>query len=381
MSTISPAREAASDAAVNDVIISADSHVLEPYDLWAKEVPWAVEHMSHLPARSEGHKPGGPDVWKLYKAGRAGEPRDANTPMGGQDPSTRLLEMAVDGVSAEVLYTTLGLRLYSMDHAEAQEACFRVFNDYLIDYCKPNLDRLLGVACISVYNIDRAVKELERCHKAGLRGALIWQAPHPDLPFHSDHYNPFWEAAEALGVPVSVHSLTGHNYTKNPTSSTGEGVQRYKNSVNNKLWETSDALVDLIFTGVLERYPGLKFVLVEDEIGWLPFYLQQWDRLYRRDSGKNAAIPEKPSFYWQRQIFSTFFEDPIGCHLLGVWGQDNCMWSSDYPHANSLWPRSREYIANDLGHLGPEAKQKILRDNVARLYGMTIPTPIPEPAS
>src|SRR6059036_4120487 len=70
----------------------------------------------------------------------------------------------------------------------------------------------IGIPAISVYNVGNAVKELERCRKAGLRGALIWQAPHPDLPFHSSHYDKFWAAAEDLDAPVSMHILTGHSY-------------------------------------------------------------------------------------------------------------------------------------------------------------------------
>ena len=122
--------------------------------------------------------------------------------------------MAIDGVSAEVLYPTLGLSLFGIDDAALQEACFRVYNDWLIEYCQVDHDRLVGIPCISIYDVDHAVKELERCRKAGLNGALIWQAPHPDLPFHSDHYDRFWAASQDLDAPISLHILTGHNYSK-----------------------------------------------------------------------------------------------------------------------------------------------------------------------
>ena len=95
--------------------------------------------------------------------------------------------METDGVSAEMLVPDVCLPHFAMDDAELQAACFRAYKDWLIDYCSTSPERLLGIAAISVYDIDKAVKELERCAKAGMVGAMIWQAPHPDLPFHSAH--------------------------------------------------------------------------------------------------------------------------------------------------------------------------------------------------
>ena len=84
----------------------------------------------------------------------------------------------------------------------------------------------------------------------------------------------------------------------------------------------------------------------------------------------------RPSRGFNRQVYATFFNDSVGAHLLSWWGVDNCMWSNDFPHANSTWPHSREVVARDLGHLSPEVRAKILRENVARLYNTTIPEPM-----
>ena len=86
------------------------------------------------------------------------------------------------GVSAEVLYPTFGLRLFALEDADVQEACFQIANDWLIDYCKVAPGRLVGIPMISLYNLKNAVKELERCKKAGLVGSLIWQVPPDHLP-------------------------------------------------------------------------------------------------------------------------------------------------------------------------------------------------------
>jgi len=343
-----------------DVLISADSHVSEDGDLWS----------SRLPARLKDSAP----RFGNRRADSGNSRFEGKS--GGWDPNERLKEMAQDGVSAEVLYPTLGLRLFGLDDPELQEACFRVYNDWVIDYCSVAPDQLVGVGCVSVYDVDRGVRELERCKKNDLRGALIWQAPHPDLPFTSDHYERFWAAAQDLEMPVSLHILTGHNYSKDGLGATGQrsGVEHYRGTVNLKAFDAINAVFDLIFYGVLERYPRLKFVIVENEIGWIPFFLQQWDYYYRRKTETSAPpTAEPPSAYFYRQMYATFFDDAVGAHNLGWWGVNNCMWSNDYPHPNSTWPHSRDVIGRHLGHIQTDDQTKLLCTNVAGLYGLKIP--------
>ena len=340
----------------DELIVSADSHVMEPHDLWVQRLAHALQEQApRFPA-------------PRTDAGFQHHP-------GGHDPHERVKEMAVDGVSAEVLYPTLGLRLFGLDDPALQEACFRVYNDWLIDYCNVSPERLVGLATVSVYDIDRGVQELERCAKAGLKGALIWQAPHPDLPLFSNHYDRFWAAAQELEMPVSLHILTGHNYSKNLDARAG--VEHYRGSVNLKTIEAANALFDLIWYGILDRFPRLKIVIVENEIGWIPFILQQWDYYYRRFRESNPPpIQSEPSSYFYRQVYATFFNDAVGGHNLAWWGADNCMWSNDFPHPNSTWPHSRDVIERDLGHLPAEERAKLVRENVISLYRMRVPEPV-----
>ncbi|HZR97709.1 MAG TPA: amidohydrolase family protein [Chloroflexota bacterium] len=337
-----------------EILISADSHVMEHPEFWVK----------NLPSQFQDQAP-------KFTAGRVGDVSGFQGRPGGHDPNARLEEMAMDGVSAEVLYPTFGLRLFGLDDARLQEACFRLYNDWLIDYCKVDNDRLVGIPCISVYDIEHAVQELERCRKAGLQGALIWQAPHADLPFYSDHYDRFWAAAQDLEAPISLHILTGHNYSKNLETKT---IESYRGSVNLKTADAANALFDFIFYGILERYPRLRLVVVENEIGWLPFTLQQWDYYYHRFVGVNPPpISMAPSKYFDRQIFATFFNDAVGGRCLEWWGQDNCMWSNDFPHPNSTWPNSREVIGRTLGHLPADVRRKLVQDNCLKLYQLRVP--------
>jgi predicted TIM-barrel fold metal-dependent hydrolase len=349
-----------SAGAIDEVLISADSHVIEPEGLWKE----------HLEAKYGDRAPA------------FGGRRRGDSP-GAMDKNLRVSEMAADGVSAEVLYPTHGLRALSLDDPELEAECARIYTDWIIDYCSAAPDRLIGLAMLSVYDIDGAIKEMERCRKAGLPGSVIWQVPPPELAFTSDHYERFWAAAQDMNMPVNLHILSGHGYSKqravapasipqNPT------FNQEHSSVNEKLVQSMDSLYDLNFSGVLERYPKLKVVLVESEIGWIPFLLEQWDYYYKRHGvdRQGIAIKKAPSEYFHDQIYTTFFNDGVGGHMLSWWGEDNCMWSNDYPHGNSTWPNSREIVARDMADLPAEKRAKLLRENVAKLYGLKIPEPI-----
>jgi hypothetical protein len=118
---------------------------------------------------------------------------------------------------------------------------------------------------------------------------------------------------------------------------------------------------------VLERYPRAKFVLVENEVSWLPFYLSQYDKYWSRGN-LISPMTMAPSQYFERQFYATFFNDPPSRWLLGEWGAHNCMWSNDYPHPTSTWPNSRQVIERDLGHLPGDARARLVGGNVTELY-------------
>ena len=336
------------------LLISADSHVIE--------TPMTIK--DRVPKQFR-------DAAPQFPALKVGDGFQSQP--GGSDPSKRLDEMSTDGVSAEVLYPTHMLGVFGMDDARLQEACFRAYNDWLAEYISVHPERLVGVGAIPMYDIDNAVKELERCKKAGMKGSIIWQAPHPDLPFRSSHYDKFWAASQDLDMPISLHILTGHGYHKDPAFFAQRTVENYRGSVNLKIAEIASAVFELIHYGVVERFPRLRFLSVENEIGWIPFYLQQWDYYYRRFLKANPLpIRKDPSAYFTSQFFSTFFRDEAGGHALEWWGEDCCLWSNDYPHQNSTWPNSKRFIERNIGHL-PEARQrKLLYENAAKLFKLDV---------
>ena len=348
-----------------EVRISADSHMVEPFDLWEGR----MEERFQSRALSYGPNERG-------FGGRARE--------GGWDPVARLKDMAADGISAEVLYPTLtkDIFLHQGHDPELAEDSARVYNDWMIEYCQEAPDRLWGQAMIMLWNIEDAILEMERCRKAGLVAATTWIIPPDGLPFKSDHYERFWAAAQDLDMPVSMHINQGFGmYVERRTTAIDE-IESIRLTTQGHKLNGMNAFTEIICSGVLERYPQLKVIVAELEVGWIPFFVQDLDRRFIKSKlYKERVMPLLPSEYFERQCFSTFTSDEVGGHLLERWGMNNFMWSNDYPHPGSIWPYSSEVIERTLGHLNPETKAKVLRENVSRVFGMPVPEPMPAVAA
>jgi len=338
----------------SDLLLSADSHVIEPHNLWVERLP--------APYRDQAPR---------YPERTVFQARE-----GGSNPVARVKEMAVDGVSAEVLYASLALDQFAQADAALQEACFRVYNDWLIEYCSHAPDRLFGLALISAYRIDKAIEEVHRCKKAGMRGVMVWQVPPEEFSFATKHYDRLWATCQELQMPVSLHILTGVPYGPGMTKADSDLTKHLSFAVNKKLLYITDSLLQFITSGVLDRFPSLKIVLVETEVSWLPYSISSWDKYLLKGGKHTGKLSMLPSEYFKRQIFATFFNDPPIQWLFTGWGTDNCMWSNDYPHQNSTWPKSREVIARDLGHLPEASRAKILHENVTQLYHLPAITPL-----
>jgi len=371
-------------------LISSDSHVSEPPDLWVERLDIKYrDRAPRLVLNPEGQE-GAYFIYEGYPphnlaiglgAGRTPEELAAflktgtyaDARPGGWDPAQRLPDMELDGVEAEVLYTTLGFRLFWLKDAGLQQACFRVYNDWLAEYCSYAPRRLKGLALVSLYDPQAGAQELERCAKLGLKGAMIWCSPPADQPYSSESYDPFWAAAQDLDMPVSLHAITG---MERIPWEYGAEKRALRQTVTPHEIEKSFSI--LILSGVLERFPRLKIVSAENNCGWLPYYLQRMDRGFARFGPSGTLTPWptkltlKPSEYFRRQMYCTFIDDSFGVasrHWIGV---DNIMWSSDYPHTASTWPHSRDLIARDFKDVSEVEKRKIVRENAAQLYGFNL---------
>jgi predicted TIM-barrel fold metal-dependent hydrolase len=370
-------------------LISADSHVNEPGDLWVERIDKSFrERAPRIVDNPPGQRPGAylilegmPPIHMAQGIGAGKTPEELpeffrsstykDVRPGGWDPAERLKDMDLDGVEAEVIYTTLGFRQFWLEDAAFQRACFQVYNDWLADYCAYAPKRLIGLAMISLYDIGAAVRDLRRCAQQGLGGAMIWCSPPPDRPYSSPLYDPFWAEAQELHLPISLHSITGAG----PESRllVKEPMDRYIRSTVLS-HEVQRTFTTLIFSGVLERFPRLNFVSAENEVGWLTFFLQKLDQA--QDEYQYlypSPLKMKPSDYFHRQCYATFIDDPVGVatrHFIGV---NNILWSSDYPHTVSTWPHSQEVVERDFQGVPEAEKRQMVRGNAIQLYGLDLP--------
>jgi uncharacterized protein len=365
-------------------VVSSDDHVQEPGDLWTKRVPDKLrDRVPRLERRPEG------DIWiidgkatmglslsvqagKKFEEYRAAGVLWEDTRPGCYNPVERLKDMAADGVDAQVLYPNMGLGLFNLDDTELQLACLRAYNDHLSEFCSTDPNRLLGIALIATDDVKTGVDELKRISKlTGLRGAMLPTFPRGE-PLNSSTYEPIWQTAEDLGLPVHIHLRTGSRHAGSLFGNSGELIGEKCAVLNLASLANYEALSRIVFGGVLERHPKLKFVSVEGNIGWLGYWIEKSDRTYKRHRHwTKLDLPNPPSFYYFRQIYSTFIEDKVGVQIRKTIGVDNIMWSSDYPHTDTTWPDSKKYIEESLEGVPADERYKILAGNAVKLYGLS----------
>lgn len=285
----------------------------------------------------------------------------------GWDPAERLLDQDIDGVSVEVLYGTLGMRLFRSPDADMQRAAFVVYNDWLAEFCSHSPDRLVGLGLVSLWDVEAGVAELERCAELGLKGAMIWGFPPFDAPYYDSRYDRLWAAASALGMPLSLHVVTGMG-EESRVDFTAPAI-RYMHLIH----EIQRTISQLVLGGVLERYPQLQIVGAESDIGWLPHWIQRMDHgIEKFGAMMDVTLSMKPSEYMRRQVWFTFLDDEVGAANIEDLGVDLFMWGSDFPHTDSTWPHSLDVIGRNLAGVPEAVADRVLRDNAAALYDIAV---------
>jgi len=296
----------------------------------------------------------------LYSDGQKGIRRPA-------DPHLRIVDMERDGVQAEVLFGILGTATRLGDHEAASEM-FRIYNDWLVEFCRHYPERHIGLACLPYGDIPAAIDELYRAAKLGLRGVELscsWDME----PMWHPVWEPFWHAVDDVGLPLHFHTFPSSGRAQ---ADRHEGRTRRAalfTSVSGFQMNLINILAAVIGAGVLERYPRIRISFGESGIGWIPYALDRMDFEWE-DRFRDLGLAMKPSDYWRRQCRATFQFDRIGAKLIDDIGVETLMWGSDYPHPDGVWPESSKYIAEQFGHLPEDVTRKITCENAGRFYGL-----------
>jgi uncharacterized protein len=369
-------------------LVSADSHIAEPPDLWLSRLDrryreraprmvsdetgdaFVVGGSSH-PAHGIGLFATKPK-YANPEAHFSMVGRWADVPEGAYDPQARAAELDREGIEGEVLYTTIGLGFFAIKDHEFRHACMRAFNDWLAEHCAGAPNRLFGVAMITTDDIDRGVAELERCVDMGLRGAMVSIGQQSGESYGDARFTKFWSAAEALGVPVSLHVAA----TETGWHNTGSMYVDFACVFTPTMY----AITSMIFSGLFDRHPKLKVLSVENDASWPLAVLERMDDRWIHDElwapimGQRAEITSgrRPSQIFHDHVGCTFMRDRTAIVNREIIGRENLMWGADFPHFDGAWPNSAATLERQFDGVSLDDRMAIGRNNAIKFYNLPL---------
>ncbi|MEZ5236174.1 MAG: amidohydrolase family protein [Acidimicrobiales bacterium] len=366
---------------------SCDSHVVEPPEVFSG---LEARFGDRAPRIVNGHDgrpgefvllPGSPPI-PIGRLGIAGHRLDDPATQerialgyrglnpGVLDPHKRLDEQAVDGIVGEVMYPSINLFTFAIPDRDVLDAVFERHNDWVVDYCSAAPERLVGIGCLGLPDIEHALKEMKRTAPKGVRGFAIPSHVPPERSYRHPDYDPFWAEAEALGVPLTMHVFTGSTFDGGLAPHWGHPAWSIKGYTFLHMAAANTA-VDLICGGVCERFPNLRFVLSEFETGWIAHFLQRLDHAtYRTPAEAVDYLTMKPSEYFRRNFSVTFEDDEVGVRTRDLIGVDTMLWGNDYPHHDSIWPNSQAILGKLFAGVAEADVHKLVWSNTIELYNI-----------
>lgn len=354
--------------ATTERIISSDSHVTTTHDAVKSNLATkfhdaydkAVEQMGGGGvATRKGQNTMPFDLTKVNHA--FGRP-------GTYDGKERLIDMDADGVDVEVLYCEFSAFRYLYMIKDGWREATQAFNDTLAQFADADPTRLICSYQIPIHDIDIAVDEVHRV--ASIGGKSLQLPVHPPelgLPdYWERHWDPLWAAIQETGMPACFHIGLANITVYDPfPNDHAQGVVQPIAA----FW-TSIQYGNFIMGGVFERFPDLKTVFVEPGIGWFPWWLNNADQMILDRGYSFPQIKELPSYYFKKNLFLTFIDEPFSVQNLRHLMIDNIMWSTDYPHPACSWPRSKEIIEQNFAGVPAEDRRKILSGNAERVWNL-----------
>ncbi len=359
-------------------IVSADCHVQEPDDFLLARMD--AKYRERLPGivlggdgaklqKNEGFRP-----IRLANVALTGE--DLERSRSGKTPQERLAALARDGVDCEVLFPNKGLTIWATRDAEFAQAMCRAYNDWAWETFAAYNDRLAPMACIATGDLDGAIAEVKRAAQRGFKGLALpckplWGAPDFEDPnYNLPEFDPLWAAITEVDLPITFHVSTG----RDPRTARGNGGAVINYAVHS-LAPTMEPLINLCASGVIERFPSLRFGSIEAGIGWVPWALTAMDEAYHKHHmWVRPKLKQLPSDYFRSNGFASFGEDRPGLELMRSFDlTENFLWANDFPHHEGTWPHSAAAIERSMDALTDHERAHVLGLNAARIFKFDIP--------
>jgi len=378
-------------------IVDADAHMDPPHQMWKNYLPerlrelapyieagpehdWIVFEGNRRPLRMISNQAGreGKD-YKMF--GRLSDMRAV------WDPATRLADMDTDHIDAAVLF---GGGPLGTKNSELYIASFEAYNRWIWDFCAVDRRRLVPVAYVPMRDVNETIAMLRAVAELGFRsvnipafpqsadgistsstvkainvgqGAALAGNPGGSRSYLDPEFESLWAEIEALDLTVTMH-LGGR------IPRFGEKQHFLPDLVMSKL-AMAEPVAIAIFGGLFQRFPRLRLAIAESGVGWLSWMAEYMDRTWERQRyWVESPLQEKPSFYMDRNVYASFIHDREGVLNRHEPGGRNIMWSSDYPHSETSFPRSRDYIRRDFAGIPAAEVQEIICHRARALYGV-----------
>jgi uncharacterized protein len=366
-------------------VLDSDMHIMEPADLWDRYIDSEFKHLA-----PRGTTKSATDLDLLHPDGRmwgrAPERKELRSGSGqqaqfnqerykdhaarGWTSDVQIEAMEAEGIDVATIYPSRALHAMGEPDLEPKlaAAVARAYNNWLYDFCARDPHRLIGVAMISVFDINDAVTEARRAMKElGFRGVFLRPNEVGGRNWHDPYYEPLWSVLEELDVPLGFHEAI---FSGLPQVGSQFGLNfllrhSYCHSVEQMLGVGS-----FCAGGILERHPRLRVAFLEGNCSWLPWLMYRLDEHWEQSGDRDAPeLTMAPSEYFKRQCFASTEadEDPVK-YAIDFMGNERIVFSTDYPHGDSKYPDSvKRFLQIDITD---DDKRKILWDNCAHIYGL-----------
>jgi uncharacterized protein len=386
-----------SNIAADVQVIDADSHLTPMPDLWSSRAPKEyknrVLHVENRDGKKMWVMDG--DVLSPVRGGGVIDRHDHKFPFAESmaiwgneevheaafDAKKRLQVLDECGIQRQVLFpNSIGLGGQELGLTKdpiVKRMCVEIYNDAAAEMQAASNMRFLPMPVLPAWDVAQCVKETERMAAVGMRGVNMTSDPQdlgaPDLA--SPKWDPLWEVCQSLKMPVHFHigaSITAMNfYGQYFWPSQDEYV---KPAIGGSMLFIGNArvLINTVYAGIFDRFPKLRMVSVESGVGWIPFMLETMDyELLENAPAQAAQLKRKPSEYFKDHWHATYWFERNSGNVQGLIdsvGEDNVLFSTDFPHPTCLYPAPLDAISDKMSTLRDSTRRKVLGENAAKLY-------------
>jgi predicted TIM-barrel fold metal-dependent hydrolase len=293
---------------------------------------------------------------------------------GCWQPKARVADMVLNGVEASLCFPNYprfcGQIFSETTDRELGLACIRAYNDWMVEeWAGDSGGALIPLVIVPLWDPQLAAEEIRRNAARGVRAVAFSELPawlgFPSI--HSGWWDPFFAACEETRTVIAMHIGSGTKTVKTSDDAPASigAVMIFTNS--------AASMLDYLMSGVLVRFPGLKLLYAECQIGWVPYVLERADDVWRTHlwSHKEDNLQGMlPSELYKGRVYSCFFKDDVGVQVLDRIGIDQVCFETDYPHQDGTWPHSKKVATELFGHLPADQVHKLARGNAIDLLGL-----------